>query len=172
MARVDNRGNLRGSLQNRTPTGARQLNGADEFLRVSKALKAAGDTDLRKELHKAVQLAAKPLIPKVREAARSNLPRKGKLNERIAKKPYRSQTRTGVNTAGVRIVGTKVDPRINAQGRIAHPVFGRPGSTVVQHDSGTKGYFDETLRESAPQVQEDVVRVVRIFHARLLQGLR
>jgi hypothetical protein len=44
MARVDNRGNLRGSLQNAVPSGARRLGGADEFYRVSKALKAAGET--------------------------------------------------------------------------------------------------------------------------------
>ena len=173
MPRIDNRGNLRGSLQNAVPsTGARRLGGADEFYRVSKALKAAGETGLRNELNKAVRLAAKPLIPKVRDAARANLPKQGKLNERIAKKPYRAQARTGTNTAGVRIVGTKVDPRINAQGRIQHPVFGRPGSTVVQFDPDAKGYFDETLREAAPQVQEEVVAVVRLFHARLLQEMK
>jgi hypothetical protein len=60
----------------------------------------------------------------------------------------------------VRIVGTKVDPRINSQGRIAHPVFGRKGSTVVQQVPRLKGYFDETLRESAPQVRADVVAVL------------
>jgi hypothetical protein len=172
VARVDNRGNLRGSLQNATTSGgARRLGGADEFYRVSKALKAAGDTGLRNELNKAVRAAAKPLVPKVRAAAREKLPKKGGLNERIAKKPYRAQTRTGVNTAGVRIVGTKVDPRINAQGRIQHPVFGRPGSTVVQFDQAARGYFDETLQQAAPQVQEDVVAVVRLFHAKLLQEM-
>jgi hypothetical protein len=170
VARIDNRGNLRGSLQNAVPSGARRLGGADEFYRVSKALKAAGETELRKELDKAVRQAAKPLIPKVREAARENLPKRGKLNERIAKKPYRAQTRTGVNTAGVRIVGTKVDPRINATGRIAHPTFGHK-PIVVQYDRAARGYFDETLREAAPEVQEDVVAVVRLFHARLLQEM-
>lgn len=148
------------------------VRGADDFLRLSKALKEAGQAGLRKELHRAVTTAAKPLIPKVRAAALANLPKHGKLNERIARKPYRAQTRTGVQTAGVRIVGTKVDPRINSQGRIAHPVFGRPGSTVVQMFPEAKGYFDETLAGSAPQVRADVLEVLRTFPDRIVAQVK
>ena len=148
------------------------VKGADNFLKLSKALKEAGKTGLRKELHRAVSQAAKPLVPKVRESARDRLPKGGGLNERIARKPYRAQTRTGATTAGVRIVGTKVDPRINAQGRVAHPVFGRSGSTVVQTVPGAKGYFDEPLRGSAPQVRADVVSVLEQFADRIVKGAR
>jgi hypothetical protein len=56
----------------------------------------------------------------------------------MAKKPYPVQTRTGAKTAGVRIVGTKVDPRINNLGRIQHPVFGRK-PPVVQYDPAPQG---------------------------------
>lgn len=143
-------------------------NGADELLRVSKALKAAGQTGLRKELHKGIRDAAKPLIPAVRQSARRNLPKHGGLNERLARKPYRAQLRTGAQTAGVRIVGTKVDPRINEQGRIQHPVFGRRNSTVVQIDPQAKGYFDEPLTDSAPQIRADIQRVLVDFAERLV----
>src|SRR5438874_1699427 len=137
MARVDNRGNLRGS----TTDGGVRVQGADDFYKLSKALKAAGQAELRKELNKSMRDAAKPLLPKVRAAAAASLPRKNGLNQRIAKKPFRVQTRTGASTAGVRIVGTNVDPRID-EGRLYHPVFGRtPG--VVQRV--TPGYFSETL---------------------------
>jgi hypothetical protein len=145
------------------------VRGTNDFLALSKALKRAGETQLRKELHKAVQSAAKPLIPKMREAARANLPKHGGLNERIAKKPYRVQARTGANTAGVRIVGTKVDPRINNQGRIAHPVFGRPGSTVVQIVPEARGYFDETLSKGAAPTREAVVKAMSDFADRIIR---
>jgi hypothetical protein len=145
------------------------ITGADDFFKLSKALKAAGQGGLRKELSRAVSQAAKPLIPKVRESARERGPKKNKLNERLAKKPYRAQTRTGAQTAGV---GTKVDPRINSQGRIAHPVFGRPGSTVVQFDPDLKGYFDDPLRASAPQVRADVVAVLEQFADRIVREAR
>ena len=150
------------------------VKGADDFLKLSKALKAAGQTELRKELHKAVRDAAKPLLPKVREAARRDLPKKGGLNERIAKKPYRAQARTGAQTAGVRIVGTKVDPRIN-QGRVAHPVFGRKGkpknggrNTVVQQVPQAKGYFDQTLEHAGPEVQAALLALMQQWTRDLL----
>lgn len=125
-----------------------EIRGAEQFLALSKRLKREGQTGLRKELNKAMRDAAKPLIPKVRAAARADLPHRGGLAERIARKPYRVKVSTAASTAGVSIVGTKVDPRINA-GRVYHPVFGhRPG--VTQSVRG--GYFDRTLSESGPSV--------------------
>jgi hypothetical protein len=146
------------------------IRGADALLAVSKRLKDAGAKEARKALHRGVAGAAKPIIPKIRQAARDQLPAQGGLNERIARKPYRAQVRTGVKTAGVRITGGKVDPRIN-QGRVAHPVFGRPGSTVVQYVPEARGYFDDTVRDAAPQIRDDVVEVLEDFAKRLLKGL-
>jgi len=142
--------------------GFAAVKGADDFLALSKRLKAAGAKGLRNELNKAMRDAAKPLIPKVREAARDQAPKGGGLNERLAKKPYRAQTRTGAKTAGVRIVGTKVDPRMNDQGRIAHPTYGHK-PTVVQYNLKLKGYFDETLQESGPEIRAEVVSVLKAF---------
>jgi hypothetical protein len=111
---------------------------------------------LRNELNKVMRNAAKPLIPKVREAARASLPKGGGLNERIAKKPLRAQTRTGNATAGVRIVGTKVDPRINDQGRVFHPVFGTSRASCRRAEQA-KGYFDDTLAAEGPGITADLV---------------
>ncbi len=143
-------------------------NGADDFFKLSKALKAAGETGLRKELSKAVQNAAKPLLPKVKQAARESLPKGGGLNERIARKPLRVQARTGESTAGVRIVGSKVDSRIN-QGRVYHPVFGRPGSGVVQQVPEAVGYFDRTLGGNGPEVRDAVIQVLSDFCERIVR---
>jgi hypothetical protein len=162
VARVDNRGNFRGSASSGGLGGRiASRKGANDFLALSKALKAAGQKGLRNELNKTMRNAAKPLIPKVREAARAGLPKGGGLNERIAKKPYRAQTRTGATNAGVRIVGTKVDPRID-EGRVYHPVFGhKPG--VVQEVPGAKGYFSDTLRREGSTIQREVVQALTGF---------
>ena len=145
---------------------AKSIKGAEDLLKLSKRLKAAGQSELRKELHKAVRETAKPLIPKVRAAARKQLPKQGGLNERIAKKPYRAQVRTGAKTAGVRITGTKVDPRIN-EGRVAHPVFGRPRSTVVQRVPSADGYFDDTLRDEGPEIRDELRKTLAAWTNRL-----
>lgn len=150
-------------------------NGPKDLLAISKHLKAAGQGDLRKEFHKGLQSAAKPLIPLVREVARADLPKKGGLNERIARKPLRAQVRTGAKTAGVRIVGTKVEPRIN-QGRVYHPVFGRKGKAanggrngVVQPIPQATGYFDKTLQNAGPKVRDDVSATMQEWTIRLLR---
>lgn len=148
-------------------SSVRGSKGTDDFYRLSKALKAAGETELRKELHKAVRDAAKPLVPKVKNAAREALPKRGGLNERIARKPIRAQTRTGAKTAGARIVGTKVDPRIN-EGRVYHPVFGRkPG--VVQQVPEARGYFDETLEREGPAVRQAILQTLSDFTDRIVR---
>lgn len=132
-------------------------------------MKLAGQGQLRRELNKGMRDAAKPLVPKVREAARQNFPRRGGLNERVAKKPYRAQTRTGAKTAGLRITASKMDPRLN-QGRVVHPVFGRPRSTVVQRVPRAAGYFSETLQNEAPSIQGDVRRVLEEFARRIVSS--
>lgn len=142
------------------------VTGADDFLALSRRMKEAGESGLRKELHKAMTAAAKPLIPKVRAAAAANLPQRGGLARSVSRKPVRAQTRTGNQTAGVRIVAAKVDPRLD-EGRLAHPVFGRPNSTVVQQVPGAVGYFSKTLENEGPQVRDTLIEVLEDFTNRL-----
>jgi hypothetical protein len=142
--------------------------GARDFYAVAKHLKTAGDGAVRKEFLKAVRGPAKPLPAKVKQSARDRGPKEGGLNEELAKKPVRVQTRTGAKTAGVRVVGTKVDPRINGLGRIQHPVFGRK-PPVVQYVPALKGYFDDPLMAAAPAIQTEVVRAMDDFVRDLLR---
>jgi hypothetical protein len=94
----------------------------DELLALSKALKG-WDNELRKELHKGLRDAAKPLIPVVREALRQTYPKRGGLNERMAKAKIRTQFRTG-RDAGISFVVTGLQIRLGEQyGTIRHPVF-------------------------------------------------
>lgn len=134
---------------------------ADDFYRASKALKAAGDKNLRKELNRRLRLAAKPLIPKARAEATRTLPTRGGLAKRVASSPMRVQVRTGRETAGVRVVVGKrrgSAARTANEGTIKHPVFdtGRWVSQEVE-----PGWFDDTMRRHAPEVRPDVEDAVR-----------
>ena len=100
------------------------VTGADQFLRLSKALKAAGRTEMRKALNKGMRTAAKPLIPVARAAFIAELPHRGSAGEFIAGKRMRAATHTG-RDPGVSIVVAKQDPRLDTEGRLAHPVFNR-----------------------------------------------
>jgi hypothetical protein len=130
---------------------------ADQFYRVSKALKAAGEKQIRKNLHAGVRTAARPLIPKARRAALVELPKRGGLNKRVAGSPMRTQVMTGRNRYGVRIVvvGKRgAGARATNRGVIRHPVFGNRDRWVNQRVP--KGWFDDTMRREAPAIRKDV----------------
>lgn len=128
-----------------------RVSGAEDFYRLSKALKQAGEIELRKQLNKALRDAAKPLIADTRDAARKNLPHRGGLADLVAKGPIRVQVRTGAKTAGVRIVGKGQGLRGADRGKVRHPVFGHRGKFVTQ--DVPPGWFTETLQEKAPKVR-------------------
>lgn len=139
------------------------VRGAEQFLALSKALKAAGRTELRKELNRELQLAGKPLIAVTREAARSMLPRSGGLADQVAREPQRIQVRTGEKTAGVRVVVGKRrgGARSANRGRVRHPVFGRSTQSRSEWTWVTQqvepGWFDRTLEREAPHIARPAV---------------
>ena len=148
--------------------------GAQAFYELSKRLKEAGGTgkgSLRSEMNKALRQAAKPLPQAVKKKAGEVFPEKGGLAKIMAKRTPKVITRTGIKTAGVRIQDKGTDPRMNAQGRIYHPLFGRKGSDVVQFVPAIKGYFDETLAKEAPEVRADVIDVLAEYAQKLTRPL-
>ena len=137
-----------------------EVRGAEDFLKLSKALKHAGRTELRKELTSSLKRTAKPLIGKTRDEARRRLPQKGGLAKRVAKTPQRIQVRTGAKTAGVRVVVGKSNSGARGanKGVVRHPVFGNRQVWVNQ--SVPPGWFDEPLRKSAPEVRRGLEKAI------------
>lgn len=136
--------------------------GAD-FYQLSKVLKAAGRTKMRSELGKRIRKAGKPMVQVVHDAARAELPRRGGLNEVIAKRPVRVVTRTG-RDPGIKLVMPKTQSGY-LFGDIQHPVFekdkdtrksrkGQPGETkwVPQH-IGPGEWFDGSIVEHSDLVR-------------------
>lgn len=140
---------------------------ADDFLRLSKKLKAAGRGDLRKELNKSLKAPAKRIIPATRKVAKAKLPKRGGLAARVAKAPQRVQVRTGASTAGVRVVvgGRGGAPRtLDQQGTVRHPVFGNEGKWVEQRVPSARGWFSDTADHLArTDVRDDVVKALDDF---------
>ena len=135
---------------------------ANRFLRVSKALKAAGEKQMRKELHSSVRTAAKPLIPKARQAALSQLPKRGGLAKAVASSQMRAQVLTGRNKYGVRITvgkNRRAGARDTNRGKIRHPVFGN--RDVWKDQRVPKGWFDDTMKAAAPPIRRDVEKAIQ-----------
>ena len=157
--------------------------GAKVFYEMSAKLKRMGDDGkaLRKQLHKEVRVAAKPLVPKVAASARSRFPSRGGLDKHMGRRSrYRPVVKTGAATAGVSIRANKTDPRTDSQGRIAHPVPQRGGEAmrdakgrrvmVVQRFPEAVGYFREPLEGAAPGVRAHLVLTLQRWADRFARG--
>ena len=150
-----------------------KVTGAQDFYKLSKSLKAAGRTELRKELTKGMQRAAKPLIADTREAARRDLPHRGGLANLVAKAPQRVQVRTGASTDGVRIVvgaGRSGARATSLFGYVRHPTFGHRDRWVRQ--SVTPGWFDRTLDNAAPRVRPDIEAALEAVAETIVRGAK
>lgn len=149
--------------------------GARAFYEVSKRLKTAGDgKTLRREFHKSIREAAKPLLRPIRNQAEARFPKKGGLNRHMARGArYRAVTKTGLSTAGVSIRANRTDPRVDTRGRIYHPIPDGRGDWVrypeghkragqrimaVQYFPEAVGFFSNTIEERADLVRDDLVQ--------------
>ena len=148
-----------------------EVRGADQFFELSKALKHAGRTELRKELNKAMRVGAKPLIPKARAEAMRRLPQRGGLAKQVSKEPARVQTRTGKDP-GVRIVVGKRNggARQANRGVIRHPVFGNRDVWVDQQVK--PGWFDDPMKASAPEIRRALEQGIEVVAARVVRESR
>jgi hypothetical protein len=134
---------------------------ARDFLRLSKALKDAGDKEMRKKLHKAMKDAVKPVVPKARARARATLPSGGGLNKLVASSPIRPQVRTGRNKYGVSlVVGNRAAARAANKGKIRHPTFGHD---PWKDQSVPSGWFDDVCDAEQPAIKRDVQQALRDF---------
>lgn len=148
-----------------------EVHGADQFLALSKALKHAGRTELRKELNKRMREGAKPLIPKARAEAMSRLPQSGGLAKQIAKEPARVQTRTG-RDPGVRVVVGKKrgGARSANRGTIRHPVFGNRDVWVDQRVK--PGWFDEPMKASEAEIRKELEKAIEDVADKIVREAR
>ena len=151
-----------------------ELRGANQFAAVAKALKEAGDRVLTREFNKALRESARPFQEAVAREAETGLPRRGGVNDRVAKtavpRVRKSNNRKGV---GIRLVatgklGAKSLARIN-KGFLRHPVYADQRKTRDQWKWVTQrvkpGFWDraadETSKDVARNMQAALDRIAR-----------
>lgn len=137
-----------------------EITGGEQLGRLSKALREAGRTELRKEMNAALKQAVTSLIGDTRIEARRRLPKRGGLAKAVADAPQKLQVRTG-RDMGVRIVVTdkkKAGAKAANAGLIRHPVFGNRDVWVEQ--KVTPGWFDDPFTKGAPKITPELKRAM------------
>lgn len=156
-----------------------EIRGTEQLQSLSKALKAAGRTELRKELHSGLKKSARPLIVEARKSAKDVFPHRGGLNVWVAKNTkFTVQLRTGSNP-GLRIGAPRKNVTAfltNRDGRFRHPVHADPALTRKQwawvSQKGMRGWFDDSMRRNAPQIRPEMQAAVNRVLNQITKGAR
>jgi len=122
------------------------------------AMDKAARGGLQRELEAGLVAGATPIVPKVRVAARANLPRRGGLAAEVAARPMRVEVSHRRDPAVLLIVEGSEAIATNA-GRLRHPVFGNLDNWVTQ--AIRPGWFSEVMQKEAPKVRPDLERAMR-----------
>lgn len=159
------------------------IRGDEQLERLYKRIRAAGDNDLRKELLRGIRVAVKPLVPLVKDAARSDLPQRGGLADEVASSQVSSRTRTTSSrdhSAGVKLVAQKERPASKAarkgkkgadkpssryfdlaaidRGEVRHPVFGNRREWAKTNVK--PGFWTDTINDHDDEIERDIVQAM------------
>jgi hypothetical protein len=155
--------------------------GAAEFAALSRRLKDAGETELRRELYKAISDAARPLGREIRSPAHLHpyMPDHyvdtalaADLTVTVSKRTGRDP---GVSVRAKGKVKARHVKRLEA-GILMHPVFGdskKPRKTwrwVTQTKAMRPGFFSDPAEKSAPGIRDAILAAMHDIAARATKG--
>jgi hypothetical protein len=143
---------------------------------LARNLKQLGDgKEVAKEFRKALQKSTQPALVKAKQAA-LNLPSQDKtkgaegLRRRIVRAMSIQVKLTGDPRVAVRIskpsLGTQRNlPRLMNTGTWRHPVYGN--TKVWVPETSRANWFDDVMKDSAPDVKRELESTIDIFEKRL-----
>jgi hypothetical protein len=135
------------------------VRGADQLIRLSRKLKAVGDTGLRRETRRALSDAVKPVKAAIRQHELAAFPKHGGLNRVMARSRITTQISGSGRNPGIRIATRTHNPRIDRSGRLTHPVFGHRDRVVVQQVA--PGYFTGPANRAAPATRFQLIAAMK-----------
>jgi hypothetical protein len=153
-----------------------RVTGAEQLRALGKDLRAAGleGKGLRREMLASMRAVGKPLVEKVKESARAELPKAGGLNEFIAKSSITVKNNLTGRKVGTRIVAKKKggskgwhDLEAFDNGSFRHPVHGNRKKWVQQ--SVTPGFFTKPLIEGAPAMQAGLLAAMTATELKIIK---
>lgn len=141
------------------------IEGAEQLVLLAKKLRDA-TRELRSELYRGINRAAKPLKEDVRKAARERLPHRGGLGARVAKSKISAKRKASGAGAGIRLVGTSgYDIGSINRGRVRHLSWGhQPWS----NQTVPNGFWTEPLTAGGPKVAKEIQQVMDGITAKIV----
>jgi hypothetical protein len=147
-----------------------EIRGAEDFARLAARLREVGDKDLRRKLYKGLNAAAKSAKAAIKPNVRAKLPQRGGAAEFIASTLRVTQSNRGGGANPRVVIWSKSNHNIRAidRGQLRHPVYGRRNAwAVTQVEPDT---FTEPIESRAPEMREEMVKVIRVVAAKVERG--
>jgi len=135
-----------------------------QFVALGKALKDAGNKDLKKDLNKRIKKAAQPVVKSQRGRVKqlSSAPsewRKSASRRTRVKADLKTKKRAGVRIITAPVKGEGAYARYMNRGKWRHPVFGDRENWVTQHVQ-PRGWFDDPARFARQSVTKEVIKAM------------
>lgn len=140
-----------------------RIEGADQLRDLARRLRAAGASDLRKELLAGIRSTTKPLQAEMLAHAGRVLPQRGGFGRTVAKAKLAARTKTSGREIGVRIIvdAPKGDPKLDMAktdaGKLRHLTFGHK---PWQNQKVAPGAFSAPFEAGAPRVQTAITEAM------------
>lgn len=128
--------------------------GSEGLAALNRRLREAEAKGLQRELRRGLLEGAAPLIPVAHAAARTELPRRGGLADRVGARPVKVRV-SFAKSPSVRIAVAGTDAGSTNRGRLRHPTFGHRDRWVNQ--AIKPGWFTDSMRQAAPTVRPRLV---------------
>lgn len=119
------------------------------------------DQVMRREFTVAVTASVQPIIQAARRNALQTLPRRGGLGALIAQSTFTVLPLRAAGMAGARIITADHDPRLDTEGRLRHPVYGRWLSIPTQRVP--RGWFTTAARKTERGVRARMNAAARVI---------
>ena len=131
------------------------VSGAEDYRKQARKLDDIGTRKLKAAIRREVTQATKPTRVAIKNAARADLPKKGKLNRWAAVTPS-AKTRFSGKDSGVTVSMRKKghDLRALNRGRLRHPLFGNRNFWFNQDVK--PGFFTDTIAADADGIRKRV----------------
>jgi hypothetical protein len=133
-----------------------QIRGGDQFKEAAARMRRANG-ELPHEIINALERAAPPLERAATASAAANLPHRGGLAAIVASSGMSHQRRAG----GIRIIARGITQlKLTNEGKVRHPVYGKPGTWVGQAIPKALDWFDRPIHNGAPKVRAELKKAL------------
>jgi adenylosuccinate synthase len=157
------------------------MSGADDFARLAKRLKDAGETGLRRELNRRLNDAVKPFARDINAAEYLYPYMPNHYADMLAGDMKVTTTKRATGYAygvAVKVAGRMHKRAVETlnRGILRHPVFAgseidrRDWKWVTQTASMRPGFFTDAVKEAAPEIRREMEDAIQIVADKITHG--